>query len=165
MPNQILILIAFLSIGALGTAFASEAFLGLEPCRLCIYQRWLFAIAVVLGTVGAFLPFKRSILGFLSLNFLANSGIAFYHTGVEQKWWESAVEGCAVIFTEPVEGQSILENIMSTPMARCEDIPWQDPLFGFSMANYNIVFCFTLAVICLAGAVQKRQSSESSVSQ
>ncbi len=164
MLNQILLFIAIISTGALAAAFASEAFLGLEPCRLCIYQRWPFAIAVLLGGTALFLPFKRSILGFLSLNFLVNSGIAFYHTGVEQKWWESAVEGCAVIFNEPAPGQSILENIMSTPMARCEDIPWQDPIIGLSMANYNIILCFGLAVVCLVGAV-KRQSSDNSVSQ
>lgn len=163
--NKILIFIAAMSIAALAAAFASEAFLGLEPCRLCIYQRWPFAIGIPLSIIGLFLSFKRSILGVLSLNFLVNSGIAFYHTGVEQKWWVSAVEGCAVIFPEPAEGQSILDNIMSTPMAKCEDIPWQDPIIGLSMANYNIGFCFGLAVICLVGALRKYQSSVNSVSQ
>lgn len=163
--NKFLLFIAFISFSALFAAFISEAFLGLEPCRLCIYQRWPFALGIVLGIVGMFIPFKRSIAAFLSVNFLANSAIAFYHTGVEQKWWESAVEGCSVIFTEPEEGQSILDNIMSTPMKRCEDIAWQDPIIGLSMANYNVILCFGLAVICLIAALRKTQSSVSSVSQ
>ncbi len=157
--NKILIFIAVISFTALAAAFASEAFLGLEPCRLCIYQRWPFAIGLLLGIAGAFLPFKRSILGILSLNFFANSGIAFYHTGVEQKWWASAVEGCSVFFAEALEGQSILDNIMSTPMARCEDIPWKDPVLGLSMANYNIILCFGLAVVCLVGAILRTRLS------
>lgn len=163
--NRVLLFIAFISFAALGTAFVSEVFFGLEPCKLCIYQRWPFAIAIVLGVLGCFIPFKRSIASVLSLNFFANSAIAFYHTGVEQKWWQSAVEGCSVIFSEPKEGQSILENIMSTPMKRCEDIAWADPIFGFTMANYNIVFCFGLAVLCVFVAIKPPQSSVSSVSQ
>lgn len=164
MANKIFLFVIVFSSAALGAAFFSEAFLGLEPCRLCIYQRWPFAIAVVLGVVGLMAPFKRSLLAVLSLNFLSNSAIAFYHTGVEQKWWQSAVEGCEVIFSEPDPNLSPLENILSTPMARCEDIPWQDPILGLSMANYNVIFCLGLAVLCLAGAV-RRQSSVSSVSQ
>lgn len=164
MSQKIFLIIILFSASALAAALFSEAFLGLEPCRLCIYQRWPFVIAIIVAIIGLLTPFKRALLGCLSFNFLCNSAIAFYHTGVEQKWWESAVEGCEVFFGEPDPNLSPLENILSTPMAKCSDIPWQDPLIGLSMANYNIIFCFGLAILCLAGAV-RRQSSESSVSQ
>lgn len=170
--NLILIGVAFLSFTALGIAFASEAILGLEPCRLCIYQRWPFALGILLGLVGFFLSYKRIILGITSINFFVNSSIAFYHTGVEQKWWVSHFEGCAVFFPEDTKEQSFFENLMSTPMARCDEIPWQDPIFGFSMANYNILLCFGIGLICLTSIFYVKpesdledHSSESSVSQ
>lgn len=153
--NRFFLFIAVISFTALAIAFASEAFFGLEPCRLCIYQRWPFAVGIVLGVMGVFAPLKRVIAGILALNFLTNSGVAFYHTGVEQRWWQSAVDGCSITFFDPTQGQSILENIMSTPMASCEDIPWQDPVIGLSMANYNVAFCLGLAGLCLLASVRK----------
>ena len=147
---------ALISFCALAAAFISEAFLGLEPCQLCIYQRYPFALGITIGLIGLALG-KRStisskiLLGIGSMNFLINSGVAFYHTGVEQHWWQSHVGGCSMVFPESSKNQSILENIMSAPMGDCSKIPWQDPIFGLSMANLNIGLCLGLAVIFLIG--------------
>lgn len=174
--------VAFISLLSLAAAISSELFLGLEPCILCIYQRWPFAIAVVLGIIGfAFRKKMRaaqSVLTLMALNFFVNSGIALYHTGVEQKWWASEVEGCAVpLFDDQTDtsGQSLLENLMSAPVSSCSVIPWQDPVLGLSMANYNVILCFGLAVLCLICAAMQRgalytkyvhdQNSSSSESQ
>jgi disulfide bond formation protein DsbB len=143
---------------ALLAAFFAEVYLGLEPCRLCIYQRWPFFITAVLGVLGLYFQSNSKIVtGALALSgmtLLINSGIALYHSGVERHWWASAVDGCAV----PLMGgekQSILENIMSAPTGRCDEIPWADPLFGLSMANYNVVLCLGLAVICVLSLLRK----------
>ena len=150
-PVAVLISITAISIFALLAAFGSEAFLGLEPCILCIYQRIPYAIVIALGGIGLALRKKLLALqvsiGLSGIAFLANSAIATYHTGVEQKWWASAVEGCSVP-NFGAEPQSILENIMSAPTANCAEIPWQDPLLGLSMANYNVLLCFGLFTLC-----------------
>lgn len=151
-PVAVLSMVSAIAALALISAFSAEAFFGLEPCPLCIYQRWPFAIVILLGLLGLAGRKYKPVMGSLAvagsaIAMLANSGIAFYHTGVEQKWWLSAVEGCAV----PNFGdtpQSILENILSAPTARCDEIAWQDPILGLSMANYNIVLCLGLAVFC-----------------
>ncbi len=153
--------IAGVSFFALAAALYSEAVLGLEPCILCIYQRWPFVIGIIFGIAGLVLRGKpkavSALLSVLGLNFLVNSGIAFYHTGVEQKWWVSQVEGCAVpSFGETP--QSMLKNILSAPTGNCAEIPWQDPLLGLSMANYNVILCFGIAVACgLSVYLLKRQ--------
>src|SRR5690606_22429449 len=100
------------------------------------------------------------IIGLCGLTFLINSAIAFYHSGVEQKWWRSAVEGCAVprLGDNP---QSLLENILSAPTARCDEIPWADPILGLSMANYNVVLCLGMAALCLISALLIRHKKPS----
>jgi disulfide bond formation protein DsbB len=140
-----------ISVGALSAAFASEAFLKLEPCPLCIMQRWPYVIAALLGVAGLALQ-NRPRISFYALvlsgiAFLVNSGIALYHSGVERHWWESFLQGCVVppFGDEP---SSMLENIMSAPTGRCDEIPWADPLFGLSMANYNVALCFALFILC-----------------
>ncbi len=147
-PYAVMAGIALLSFVALVAAFSSEAFLGLEPCILCVYQRWPYALVLLVGVVSLALKKQLSFaVGFSGLAFLLNSALAAYHTGVEQHWWKSVVEGCAVSFPSD-EKQSILENIMSAPTASCDVIPWQDPVLNLSMANYNAVFCFGLFVVC-----------------
>jgi disulfide bond formation protein DsbB len=155
---------AILAVSAfsLSTAFYAEAVLLLEPCRLCIYQRYPFFIAALIGILGLLLrkdiKTGRILLGLCALLFLINSGTAVYHTGVEQRWWISAFEGCSVTFDGADSTKTMLENIMSAPSGSCEDIPWADPVFGFSMANYNIVLCFGLFVFCAIAAVRLRKS-------
>tara|TARA_B100001989_G_C24550415_1_gene474140 strand:- start:5557 stop:6096 length:540 start_codon:yes stop_codon:yes gene_type:complete len=159
----ILAFAGLISALALAAAFASEIFLGLEPCILCIYQRYPFAIVMLLSLIFlvAFRKSDKSMrigLVFCALVMLANSGIATYHTGVEQKWWDST-EACT--FNLPLdEEQNWLENIMSAPMGRCDEIPWQDPILGLSMANYNIMLCFGLFVLCLLSAGIKPRNRE-----
>lgn len=148
-----------ISAASLLAALIAEAFLGLEPCRLCIYQRWPFFITAVLGVLGLYFQSNSKIvtgaLALSGLTLLINSGIAFYHSGVERHWWTSAVDGCAV----PLMGgekQSILENILSAPTGRCDEIPWVDPLLGLSMANYNVVLCLGLAALCALSILYKK---------
>lgn len=155
-----------LSLSALAAAFASEAFLGLEPCVLCIYQRYPYAFAALFSLIGLLLRKRRrlasALLGLCALLFLGNNTIAVYHTGVELHWWESAVESCT-IFQFKNENQSVLENILSAPLGRCDEIPWKDPILGLSMANYNVALCLILSLFCLYGAVRVRKYPEGSL--
>lgn len=160
-PQRMFLFVIAVSGLSLGAALTAEVALGLEPCILCLYQRGPFVTAILLAAIGLYFRgnprITSAILGLCGLNFLVNAGIAFYHSGVELKWWRSAVEGCAV----PQFGdspQSILENILSAPTARCDEIPWADPVFGLSMANYNVLLCFGLFAVCTAAALMQRPS-------
>ena len=158
-PFAVFGFIALISAFSLAAALTSEVVLGLEPCILCIYQRIPFLLALLVALSGMGLckarkgksaGFSVILIGLCALLFLINSAIALYHSGVELHWWRSAVEGCAVPHHFGDEPQSILENILSAPTARCDEIPWADPVFGLSMANYNVMLCFGLFIICLA---------------
>ncbi|MCB1531570.1 MAG: disulfide bond formation protein B [Alphaproteobacteria bacterium] len=159
----VLLLVGSISLFSLLAALASEVFWGLEPCILCIYQRIPFLAVVIFAVLG--FAFKRksaatnTLLGMSALAFLINSMIAFYHTGVEQKWWISAVEGCAVPADFGMSEQSMLENILSAPSARCDEIPWADPVLGLSMANYNVILCLGLFALCAASLILVRKKA------
>lgn len=147
---------AIISAMALGMALMSQYVFGLEPCNLCIIQRFPYGIVIALGIIGFAVSYKcgkgtAGIMGLIGLTFIANSIIAAYHTGVERHWWKSFLEGCAV----PDLGDNpdnILEILENTQAARCDEIPWADPILGLSMANYNVIFCLGLGVIALVAA-------------
>ena len=136
----------------LAGAFAFEHVGGLVPCEMCWWQRWaLFGVAffaldaLVLGHAAgrapALAPVARGAGWAALLAMLANAGIALFHAGVEQKWWQGLTRCTA----PPVAGgtDAMLADIMAQPLVRCDAIPWS--LFGVSMAGWNFLIATTLA--------------------
>ena len=144
------------SLGALGTAFAAEVAFGLEPCRLCLYQRVPYAAAAILAILMFGLP-RRHLAAAVALTagvFLAGAGIAFHHVGVEQNWWESAA-ACGGALALPATTEELLAGL--SPEPPCDQPAWT--LFGVSMAGYNLVASIALAAACLAGAARLRRAA------
>jgi len=153
---------AALAALALAAALVSQYAYGLQPCVLCVYQRIPYGIVIVLGILGIVLGGKNPkygpfFLGATAGSFALNAVIAFYHSGVERHWWKSFLEGCAV---PDMEGDitDVLARIAATPAARCDEIPWTDPVFGLSMANYNVMVCLALAMAALYALISRTKS-------
>ena len=155
LQNERLALFAFAaaSAAALGAAFMAQYVYGLQPCVLCLYQRAPFALVILFAVLGIGLGRTSTkaghiFIGLSALAFAANAVIAFYHTGVERKWWASFLEGCSV---PDMKGNitDVLAQIAATPAVRCDEIPWTDPVIGLSMANYNVLFCLLMAMAAL----------------
>lgn len=149
IPSTKLFLAFILGVSAfsLAAAFTAQFGFDLRPCYLCLLQRIPFATNIALGLIGLLPPmekYRRPVIGVAGLVFLINSGIAFYHSGVERKWW-TGLSGCT---TPDMSGsiEDLLERIKNTDVVRCDEIPWE--LFGLSMANYNVAMCFGLGFLC-----------------
>lgn len=146
---------AAISAAALGMAYIAQYGFELHPCVLCLYQRVPFWSIIGLGVIGALWnKYPRAFLGMISALFAANTVIAFYHTGVEQKWWRSFLEGCS---TPDLSGSidDLMARINAAPVTTCDAIPWADPVFGLSMANWNVPFCGVLALLAAYCAIKK----------
>ncbi len=143
---------ALLSAACLGFALIGQYGFNLHPCELCIYQRIPFGIVIVLGLIGMAMP-RVAIpqTALIGITFAVNAGIAFFHTGVERKWWEG-LKGCSV---PDMSGsiEDLMARIQSAAVTRCDEIPWS--LFGLSMANYNVLVCLSLAALCAIYLVAK----------
>lgn len=145
------------SVTSLALAYVAEYGFGMLPCILCLYQRIPFVIAIVFGV--GILGFSKAqkwclsagLIALTGVTFLANSALAFYHSGVERKWW-TGFEGCSAPDLEGLSGAELMAAIKATPAVRCDEIPWE--MFGLSMANYNVVYCLGLGVVCLFIAVR-----------
>lgn len=142
--RHLCIFIIAISVTALTSVFISQYGFGLHPCHLCIYQRWPFAVTIVLGLIGLLTNFKKPVIALSGLTFLINAGIAFYHSGVERKWW-AGLAGCS---TPDMSGsiEDLMARIEATAVTRCDEIAFE--LFGLSMANYNVLLCLGCAVVC-----------------
>lgn len=145
---------------ALAAAYTAQYGYGLQPCELCLYQRAPYFAVIAFGILGIAQHDKphmgRIFLGFTAFAFVVNAAIAFYHSGVERKWWASFLEGCTV---PEIKGNitDVLAQIEATPPVRCDEIPWTDPFLGLSMANYNVIVCLVLAIAAMC-ALKPRTS-------
>lgn len=147
-PRLLPLLVLLISAGALLTALVAQYGFGLKPCTLCITQRVPFVLAgglAALALLGRAAPWRRGLMALAGLAFLVNSGIAVYHVGVEQKWWQSR---CAPT-EKGVVAVTDLAAMMAKPVeARCDEPAWA--WHGITMAAMNIVFSGGLALVTLA---------------
>jgi disulfide bond formation protein DsbB len=121
----------------LGGAYASQYLGGLHPCEMCWWQRYPHMAAIMLAAA-AFAVKGRPCwsAAFTALAAIAigiSGGIGIFHAGVEYGWWQ----GLTACSTSPGGGSSadILDQIMATPITRCDVAPWS--LLGISLAGYN----------------------------
>lgn len=128
----------------LSAALLSQYVGGLNPCPMCIWQRWPHAIAVALGLAAILLGRRGApLFGLSALALLVGAGIGGFHAGVERGFWEGPTT-CVGGDLSQLSVQDAINQIMNAPLVRCDEIPWE--FLGLSMAGWNAV-----ASICLAG--------------
>lgn len=149
--RQLILLATFGSIALLGGAFVFQIFGGLAPCKLCLWQRWPHGAAILVGIV--YLVTARPSLAWLGMcAALTTAGIGLYHTGVELSWWQGPTT-CTSSSVSGLSTDELLEQILKAPLARCDEIAWS--LFGLSMAAWNAILSFLIALIWLRAAIEK----------
>lgn len=143
------LLLAAASAAALAVAFVTQYGFGYPPCELCVWQRWPYAAAILIG-LGAWMlrerpAVTRLALAAITLALAANAGVAGFHVGVEQGWWQG-LAGCGA-----TGGADSLDDlraqIMSAPVVRCTDVSVS--VAGLSMAAWNGLFAAGLALLGL----------------
>lgn len=140
--------VVFTSFLALAAALIAQYFFELHPCVLCIYQRipYVFAIAFGLMSYGAAKQDKQIanlLLGIAGVIFLINFGIATFHVGVENGWWEGLSE-CGGADASNLTLEELRLQVLNAPVVKCNEVAWS--LFGISMAGYNAFLSFMLAI-------------------
>lgn len=141
------------SAALLAAAFVSQ-FFGWAPCTMCLWQRWPHAAAVLFG--GAALATRGPLMPALGgLSALSTAGIGVYHSGVERKWWDgpaSCTGGSEDL--GDLGGDALLPGASEGPaLVLCD--AFEPFLFGLTMANYNALASFGLAVIWALAAMRR----------
>ena len=151
-------LILAASIAVLGAAFGFQYFAALEPCPLCVYQRYPYAVTIGLSAVALALAgrpplagpyFAPALTALCGAAFAVGAGIAAYHVGVEQGWFQASA-ACTAPPLEATEIEDLIAELKATPVARCDQVAWS--LFGVSLAGYNLVASAVLAGLSFAAA-------------
>ncbi|MCE6959346.1 disulfide bond formation protein B [Cereibacter sphaeroides] len=148
-----LLALAALAISAacLAGAFAFQYLGGLQPCPLCIAQRWAHA-AVILAALAALLRPGVATLGFTAIAGLNALVQAIRHVGIEQHWWATECTGLTGA-ADQAPGD-LFAQIMAASLVRCDEIAWQ--MAGISMAGWNGIVSAGIVALGAWGAWQAR---------
>ena len=154
---HLLTLVMLASAGALGVALIAQYGYQLNPCELCSYQRIPYGSIILFGGFAlAFGGWDRAGIGYLfGIIFFIGAVLAFYHTGVEQHWWQSATS-CGGGQPMPKNLAQLKVELTKIMPKACDNIDWT--LFGFSMSVYNIAASLVLSTICILSARLKDYS-------
>lgn len=138
---------AALLLGALGFQFLG----GLPPCELCIWQRWAHVAALGGAVLALALPRGLAPAGLVLAiaGLLAGVGIAGFHVGVEQEWWQG-LASCGGGGSGAGSLEDLMRSVEEAPVVRCGDVAWS--FLGLSMAAWNALVSLGLAVVAAACA-------------
>ena len=151
MTHRIALLAAFGSFALLTGAFFFQYGMGLQPCKMCYWQRYPHGVAAFLGGVILIAPLLWvKMLGAVSASI--TSFIGFYHAGVEKKWWEGP-QSCTSGDIQNLSTDALFEKILNAPVVRCDDIPWE--FLNISMAGWNGILSLSLAFLWLYSAFKE----------
>ena len=142
---------------ALGAALASERWLGLVPCALCLWERWPYRVAIVVGLLALVLPrLRRPLLAIMALVLLAGAGLGVVHVGVEHGWWPSPLPECAAPNLGSGTAAERLARMPMFPSKPCDEPTYLIPGLPLSMAAMNLLLALALAVFLAISAASRR---------
>ena len=132
----------------LGAALVGQYGFNLHPSELCIAQRVPYALIAMIGLIGGMKimsqPKLEKVAFLCAFLFVADAGIAAYHSGVEMGW----IKGPSACTNNDNPNQTLEE--MRAAIMNAQLVPCDQPMayfFGLSMATWNMMAASGTALI------------------
>ena len=141
------------SAAIVGAALGSQYIGGLQPCELCLLERWPYYAAILVAAFGMAAMGHRAprhaAMWLLVLLFAASACLGGYHVAVEQHWiaGPTACTGGIGGATSPEE---LLKMLEARQPVQCDVVQWS--VFGISLAGLNLIASLLLFVFSFVAA-------------
>jgi len=134
--NQIVFGLFFFNILILISAYYIEYILKVPACSMCIYQRIPYFLSTVIIVVFFLkkIDFKKLVI-ILFLFTLINTGLSFYHIGIEQSFF-SELNTCK-IDNNVTTAKDLLNQLKSKGVVSFKEVVFV--IFGLSLATINFI--------------------------
>ena len=140
----LLVILIFISL-VLVFAFVIEYKLGHQPCKLCLYERIPYFLAILLIIKILFIKqYEKITLLIISLVFIFSAALAFYHFGIEQGFFSESFVCKTQNPSETLSKEQLLEQLKQNSIS-CKDVSFK--ILGLSLAAINTIFSLVLSVI------------------
>ncbi len=155
-PRRLLALVAAACIALLAFGLYLQHALGLEPCPMCIVQRYLFVLVALVAAIGAMLPaatarWSGALMALLSLT---GAGVAARQSWLQ--WFPPEITAC---------GRDLFGMIESFPLRRvipmlfrgsgdCSAVDWT--FLGLTIANWSFLNFLLVAALGIGLLLRRR---------
>ena len=139
------IIIFVFSLLSLLIALYIEFYLGYSPCKLCIYQRIPYLIAIFLTFLGISYSKNLFWLYALLLIFFFSSLLSGYHVGIEREIFEE-FSGCTGSSLNIIDKNELLK-LLNSKVNSCKNVDFQ--ILGLSLATINFLLSFVIFILIL----------------
>ena len=146
------LIVLFYSLFAIFFALYIEYVLEYKPCKLCLYQRIPYVIAIFISFIG-YNYFKNDkililIIVIFSISFL----ISGYHYGIENNFFEE-FSGCSAKSLETIDKEEILKSLNNN-ITSCKDVTFK--LFGISLAGINLLLSLLIVTYSIRTLIYEK---------
>ena len=143
--NILLIFILIIISLTIILALIIQYWLGHEPCKLCLYQRIPYFLAIpLIIKILFFKKYRKIILLILALIFVSSAALAFYHFGIEQGFFSESLVCKVEDLSKLLSKEQLLEQLKQNSVS-CKDVSFK--VLGLSLAAINTIFSLFLSVI------------------
>ena len=140
----LIVILAIISLTII-SALIIQYWLGHEPCKLCLYQRIPYFLAILLIIkIFFFKEYEKITLLILTLIFVSSTALAFYHFGIEQGFFNESLICTAPDLSKTLSKEQLLEQLKQNNIS-CKDVSFR--ILGLSLAAINTIFSLVLSVI------------------
>jgi len=139
------IIVFAISFLSLLIALYIEFYLGYQPCKLCIYQRIPYLIAIFITFLG--ISYSKNLIWLYTLLivFLSSFLLSGYHVGIEQEIFKE-FSGCTGNSLDIIDKNQLLK-LLNSEVKSCKNVDFT--IFGLSLASINLLLSFTIFILTL----------------
>ncbi|HWE74346.1 MAG TPA: disulfide bond formation protein B [Stellaceae bacterium] len=135
------------SAAIVGTALGSQYLGGLDPCELCLLERWPYYIAIIVSAFGfaasGHRAPRRYAMWLIVLLFAVSTCLGAYHVAVEQHW-VAGPTACTGGIGGASSPDQLLKMLQARQPVQCDVVQWS--IFGISLAGMNFIASIVLAM-------------------
>ena len=149
------LLVLVIAAATIGGAWFFQLVLDIQPCPMCLEQRYAYYATIPLSALlalgaakGAPRPLLIAGLVLIALIAAGNSVFGIYHAGVEWKFWQGPTD-CTGPLVDFGKAGSLLEQLDKVKVIRCDEVQFR--FLGLSLAGYSVLISLAIAAIAAWG--------------
>ena len=133
------------SLISLLIALYIEFYLGYSPCKLCIYQRIPYLLAIFITIIGINYSKNLIWLYLLLITYFSSLLLSGYHFGIEQEIF-SEFSGCTGNSINIIDKNELLK-LLNSEVNSCKNVDFR--ILGLSLATINFLLSFLIFILIL----------------
>ena len=146
------LIVLFYSLFAIFFALYIEYILEYKPCKLCLYQRIPYVIAIFISFIGYNYFKNDKILILIIIIFSVSFFISGYHYGIENNFCVE-FSGCTAKSLGTTDKQEILKSLNDN-ITSCKDVNFK--LFGVSLAGINLLLSLLIVAYSIRTLIYEK---------